>query len=515
MTSPVTASSTHTETTWNGFSVRGIQVRLFLTCWLIYCLHFSPFVTRELYLTMALVERQTVHVDDYVILHADLFVIEGRGSFVGSNPGASILAAIPYALSLPVVNKVAPIRTPKAPGEEKAVSGEERYAQRMFYVNARRMGIEVRLGAAAAVTAMLFMAPLAAASVVLMFWLFRRLHFALSTSLWLALLYAFGTPVFFRSATLSLNLLVALLAFTAFVLLWWPSGARPDLERWRTFGAGFLAAYAVVTDFSGAVPAAALGIFALAQQMRAKPFPQALRDSLWYLAGAAGPILFLLWFQWYCYGNPFVPVQYYMPKKYFMNYASERGFGAPQPAALYGLLFDPLYGLLTFSPVFAVALYHFVLLWRRQNRVPVNVAVFTWIYSVAFWVFCSMIHYTLRHQWQDGVRYIVPIVPFLFLLVGDVLARIPRVVAYVIAFAAIIEMWCLAMVRVGPLESIMSVFLVGPELPSVTALSKVAAQYFPDMAGKDLPLMFFLVVAVLVWGIWRVRDPWKPIDPEV
>jgi hypothetical protein len=201
-----------------------------------------------------------------------------------------------------------------------------------------------------------------------------------------------------------------------------------------------------------------------------------------------------------------------MPKKYYQNYPSERGFGLPLPSGLWGLLFDPLYGLLVFSPIFAAALYHFALVWRKQSRVPTNVMVFTWTFSIAYWVFCSMIHYTLRHQWQEGVRYMVPLVPFLFLLLGDVLTRIPRAIAYLLALGAVVEMWCLAMVRESPLDSMVRVFLMGFELPSLTTLSRVAANYYPALESGGSPLALILLCGAVVWGIWRVRSPWRGIE---
>jgi hypothetical protein len=503
------------EKGWGGYSARGLQWRLFLTCWLVYFLHFSPFVSRELYLTISLAERHTVHVDDYIGMHPDLFVLEGRGSFMGGNPGASILAAIPYALALPVVDKLAPYRIPGADEKIKAETKDPRFMRQMFFKKARSLGIDVRLGLSAMITAGFFMAPLAALSAVLMFRAFRWIGVQPKGALWLAFLFAFGTPIFFRAGTLSLNLVVALFAFFAFLLLWWPSGTHPERERWRLVGAGFLAGFGVLTDYSGAVPAAALGIFAFAQQWRSKPLWPALRESLWYLVGAAPPVLFLLWWQWYCYGNPWLPAQYHMPKKFYQHYQSERGFGRPLPEALFGLLFDPLYGLVIFSPIFTVALYHFALLRKGTNRVPLRVVVFTWTFSLAFWVFCSMIHYTLRHQWQEGVRYMVPVVPFLFLLVGDVLTRIPRAVAYLIGLVAVVEMWCIAMVRENPLDSMLRIFFLGFELPSLTTLSRVAANYYPALESGGSPIALLVLCGVVIWALWRVREPWAVLEEDL
>jgi hypothetical protein len=498
-------------THWRGFSSRGLQVRLFLTCWLIYLLHLSPYVYRELYLTLSLAENHSVHVDEYVDLHPDLFVMPGRGSFLGGNPGASILAAVPYWLALPVVNRFAPVRPPKVGEKVSAEYKEPRPDRLLFYQKVRERGLDVHLGVAAMITGGFFMAPLTALSAVVMFRMFLRLDLSLKLSLGMALLYALGTPIFFRTATLSLNLIVALFGVFAFALLWWPSGSRPEREPQRYFAAGFLAGWAVLTDYTGVITVSMLGLFALARQKESKSFWPALRSSLWFLAGALGPIAFLLFWQWYCYGNPWLPAQYHMPKKFFMGYPSERGFGWPLPAALWGLMFDARYGLLVFAPIFALALYHPILILRCRNLVPWRGALFAWTFSAALWVFCSCIHYTVRHQWQDGVRYMVPAVPFLFLLVADVLTRMPRALSYLVALAAVGETWCLAMVRENPLESVSRVLLNGFQLPWLTTLVKAAPQYFPFLAEGASPLVLFLLVGMMICGIWGLRNPWRPI----
>jgi hypothetical protein len=496
-----------------GLSSRGIKVRLFLTCWLIYALHCSPHVYRELYLTMSLAEKHTIHVDDYVDLHPDLFVMPGRGSFLGNNPGTSILAAIPYWLSLPVVNRIAPVRPPHPNQKVSAVyqtSDEDRLE---FYRKVRERGLDMHLGAAAMVTACFFMAPLTALSAVVMFSLLGRLKFPRNVSLWLTLLYALGTPIFFRTATISLDLVVAILGLFALALVW-RAEASPERERLRFLVGGLIVGWTVVCDYTGVITVVALGLLILVQQLQRQAFWHAIKRWLWLVAGATGPVLFMLGWQWYCYGSPWTPAQLVMPKKYFMGYPSARGFGWPLPAGLWGLLFDPLYGLFVFAPIFVLALYHFVLLRRRTNFVPRQLAIFAWGFSAALWVFCSCIHYTLRWQWQDGVRYMVPVVPFLFLPLADVLVRIPRWITYSMAFVAVAETWCLSMVRDNPLESIARVLLHGFELPWLTTLVKTAPQYFPELEHGASPIPLFVAFAVLIWAIWAIRRPSAPLLPS-
>jgi hypothetical protein len=158
----------------------------------------------------------------------------------------------------------------------------------------------------------------------------------------------------------------------------------------------------------------------------------------------------------------------------------------------------------------ALALYHPRLIRRGRNRVPAQVSLMVCVLSAALWVFCSSIHYTLRHQWQDGVRYMVPLVPFVFLLVADVMARIPRSLAWFVGLAAVFETWCLAMVREAPWTSISRVFLSGLELPWLTTLTRAAPQYVPALTKEVSPLPLFVLLILMLWGIWRAHMVGEP-----
>lgn len=485
---------------------RGIAWRLFFTCWVIFAFHFSPYVVRELYLTMNLAEKFSVRVDEYADLHPDLFQIPGRGAFLGNNPGMAFLAAVPYGLLLPIVNRVAPVRAP-APGEEvSAQYSESRHPSRIdFYRKVRERGLDIRLGVAAMITSVFFMAPLVALSAVVMFRILGRFGFSQTASMWLALLYGLGTPVFFRAGTMNQNLLVGLLDFYSFALVWREAGERGRGSALRYGAAGFLAGYAVFSDYTGVVGLGALGLFLLWQEASGDGPRSAFRKILPFILGALVPIGFLLLYQWHCFGSPWYPAQFYMPKEIFRGYPSSHGFGRPQPAALWGLLFDPLYGLFVFAPILALAFYHPALVRRRQNRVSLRAALFVWVFSIGIWVFCSSIDFTLRHQWQDGVRYMAPVVPFLFLLVADGLIRMPRAGACLFGFVSVLETWCLAMVREAPWISISRVFTDGLELPSLTTLMKVAPQYLPGLSNKVSPLPFFVFLVLLIWALWQAR----------
>jgi hypothetical protein len=293
--------------------------------------------------------------------------------------------------------------------------------------------------------------------------------------------------------------------------MWYPREVPSRPLPWRYFLAGLIGGYTVVTDYTGIVTVGALTLFAVITHVERRSFWPSLKPAVWFVLGTAGPIAFMLGWQWYCYGSPWLVAQQVMPKIFFRGYPSERGVGWPLPEALWGLLFDPLYGLFVFAPIFVLALYHFVLIRRRETLVPWRVAFLAWVLFATLWLFCSCIHYTIRWQWQDGIRYMVPVVPFLFFLLADVLTRIPRGLAYAAAMAAVTETWCLAMVRESPLESVVRVFLHGLELPWLIILVRTAHQYLPDLAGGASPLPLFIAFGLLIVGTWTVRTPGCPL----
>ena len=218
------------------FSARSVTLRLFLTCWIIYALHVTTNVAREVYPALALGDHLSFRVDEYAGLHPDLFERPGYGWHINANPGASILAAIPYAVFRPAIDAVAVEvnRRRQARGEANPPSYDSPWPlARAFYQEAWRRGLDIKLGLAAALMQVLAMAPISAWGVTAMFWFLRRSTGSGQTALWLAILYAFGTPVFFRTGYLNHNLKVGHFAFLGFYALWrpalrwgWPARSR-------------------------------------------------------------------------------------------------------------------------------------------------------------------------------------------------------------------------------------------------------------------------------------------------
>lgn len=219
-----------------------LAIRLFLTCWLVYALHFATNTVREIYLGLAIGDHLSFRVDEYGGLHHDLFETPGRGWHIGNNPGASMLGAIPYAAARPVIDRIVEHvnRTRAASGLAGPPAYESPWAPaRKFYAEAWRRGLDVKFGLGAFVMHAFCMAPLSALSVVVMFFLLRRMMEEDQRALWFSLLYAFGTPLFFRTGYLNQNMLVGHCILGAFAALTLLEGRRAALI------AGFLGGFSL------------------------------------------------------------------------------------------------------------------------------------------------------------------------------------------------------------------------------------------------------------------------------
>src|SRR2546428_8630839 len=154
---------------------RGVRLRLFLTCWLVFVLHFATDFVREHYLVVSMVEDHSYRLDPYYGLHVDIFQnppeARAPGAHHGANPGISMLAALPYFVLRPAVDWVVgrELAARRARGDTSAAYRDDRPRRVEFYRNVRRRGLDIRFGLVAAIALGLCMAPLSAGSAVLMF----------------------------------------------------------------------------------------------------------------------------------------------------------------------------------------------------------------------------------------------------------------------------------------------------------------------------------------------------------
>jgi hypothetical protein len=488
---------------------RSIALRLFLTCWLIYTIHFATNIVREIYLALAIGDRFSFRVDEYANMHPDLFDTQGYGWHIGNNPGASMVAAIPYALARPLLDRIVErVNQGRAAGgqtEPPPYNSPWPMAQEL-YKEAWRRGMDIKFGLAAFVAQSMAMAPGSALGVIVMFFSLRRVFASDQTALWLSLLYAFGTPVFFRTGTLNQNLMLGHAAFAGFVTMWNPGQSGRWSTRRRFFLGGLAGGAALLFDYSGAISLLALFFYGIAKRLRAASPADALRHGCWYVLGTLAPVGLLWFYQWKSFGHPFYPGQHWMPPVQWSDLGYQ-GYGWPQLELLLALAFDYRFGLFVSSPLMLLALLSPLVSRRARRFLPDLELTFILSLFAALWIFFSGSNYT-RLQFNTGIRYLAPTFPFLFVAAALVLMRLPRPAVYFIAVASVAASWCLAMYRdvergLGVLDPILHVFFGGFQLPALTTLSRMSGGPYGSFFEHGVsPLPLFALTAAIVWALW-------------
>src|SRR5689334_12907091 len=79
---------------------------LFLVCWIIFAVHWTPFMIREEFPAITLATDGTLNVARFAGWTNDIFVRDDGRAFINNNPGASILGAIPLFISRPILDRV-------------------------------------------------------------------------------------------------------------------------------------------------------------------------------------------------------------------------------------------------------------------------------------------------------------------------------------------------------------------------------------------------------------------------
>jgi hypothetical protein len=468
-------------------SVGDISLRLFLTCWFVYTLHFATNTVREIYPALSLGDHLSFDVSEYLGFHPDIFEIPERGVFINNNPGASILGAIPYTIARPLVDQlVHRVNVARAASNAEAPEYDTIYPMaKEFFQRAYEQGLDIKFGIAAGVMQAFLMAPITALSVVVMFLILVNLTKSTRKSLLLAILFGFATPIFYRSAQLNHNLLEAIFAFFAFVLLWRPWDKLGNSGKPYYFIAGLLAGWTLVLDYSGAIVIIVIGLYAVARWNNQPDGEKNLADLARFVIGVGLSVLALLLYQGFAFGNPFYPAQHYMPQTTFSGFGYQ-GVDWPQLDLIWLLSFGMRYGLFVSAPLLLLVLY--IPGWLDKN-IRIVGKLETWtilIFSLAFLLFTAANQFS-RMQFK--------------------LLRLPTWLAIIIGVFTTYWSWALAMYRdveqgLGVFEAIIQITSQGPQLPWLSTLQNLGL--VPSWGSAWMVLVF---AAIILWVIWSIRFP--------
>jgi hypothetical protein len=174
-------------------------------------------------------------------------------------------------------------------------------------------------------------------------------------------------------------------------------------------------------------------------------------------------------------------------------------------------LFDPSYGMLTYGPLLLVGLIPAGWYARERLLLPRAERIFVFVFFFAFLTFCSANQYS-RIQYNSGFRYMIPVVPLIYLAACDHLARMRLKWLSILAVPVVLNSWVISMVREPVPESWHRVLSEGVQLSWLTTLKATRPVDDPLFSSPLLPLAVLALTGAVVWLVWRWR--WTPPTPR-
>lgn len=376
----------------------------------------------RLNLVLALVDDGTVRIDRYVANTGDYALIDGR-AYTDKPPGLSFLALPAYIALSPILD------LPPVQERLRQIGGGGAFSSTLREEGTGIQDDKVRFALVQYLLTLLAVATPAAALGVLIYHSLGRLGVAPAPAAFGAVAYGLGSSAAPYAGNFYGHQLVAALLFGAFFVAW-PRPGDQDRPRYASgLLCGLLLGWAVISEYPAALPAAVIGLYALAR-----------RGWRWLaplLIGGVIPGALLITYDLVAFGTP-LPIGYAHSALWQDQHTT--GFMSltyPQPDALWGLTFGAFRGLFVRAPWLLLALPAYVIWWRSRERraewwvlllVPLSVLLFYG--SSAMW----------WGGFAAGPRYIVPMLPFLALPAAWLIGRLWAEPAARIATVALVAL---------------------------------------------------------------------------
>ncbi len=379
-------------------------------------------------LVLALVDDGTVSIDRYVANTGDYALYQGR-TYSDKPPGLSLMA-LPVYMALSPTLDLPPVRERLA-----ALGGGDAFGATLREDGTGLRDDKVRFALAQYVLTLVVVATASAALGALLFFALGRLGLAPAPAAAGALAYGLATTAAPYAGNFYSHQLAAALLFGAFFVAW-PRPGEPARPAYASgLLCGLLLGWAVISEYPAALPAAAVGLYALAR-----------RGPRWLPAlalGGALPGALLVVYDLVAFGTPW-PIGYAHSALWQEQHTT--GFMSithPRLEALWGLTFGQFRGLFFRAPWLLLAIPGLVA-WWRAGRLRAE-----WWAALAACLSLLLFYGSSAMWWGGfaaGPRYIAPLIPFLALPAGYALGRLwpralPRAAALALVALSLLLVW--------------------------------------------------------------------------
>ena len=172
-----------------------------------------------------------------------------------------------------------------------------------------------------------------------------------------ALTFAFATMAFPYGTMLFEHNIIAACLLGSLYCVERARGSAADVASRFLVGAGLLAGYAAITNYTMAALVPVFALFLLARTRSAG-------GLAWYGAGVLVPLLVICAYNITCFGTPFTTNYAYQSPTFVTESRILGVFALPRLDVLLLLLFSPFRGLFFSSPVLLAAVAGLVVMWR-------------------------------------------------------------------------------------------------------------------------------------------------------
>ncbi len=356
-------------------------LRLFFSIWLIYLFHFAPFYggsMRFVYLTMSLAEQGTIKTDAY----RDTDIMPHKGHYyINTNPGLSFIATPAWAIVYHLVYRWLP------------KTSTVRH-QAIHFLSAHFVSFAFTSALFGALTAL-----------IIALFIYKR-----TQRLWRALLgtflYAFGSMAFFFSIRFNQNIAIVFCGFLMFVLIFEPEIISVRKRNIQLTILGFVMGLAMFIDLS-ILPFLIVMSVPILKRMRS------VKDVGYIILCALGPIFSLMLYLYSAFGNPFLPPQAYLSGVYSIGFY---GITVPTLKSLLDYLISPKAGLFLYLPYAILSIWYIIKFWNKEKFLGKEEKIIILCTFIAYLLYATSLGSFMYTCF--GPRYMLPVVPFVCLLLA-------------------------------------------------------------------------------------------------
>jgi hypothetical protein len=365
----------------------------------------DPNQNSRLNMVFAVVEDGTFQIDQYVANTVDYAKV-GEHYYSDKAPGAALLGIPLYAALAPVLD------TPLLSSVTTRLESHSAFAGTLRTEGSGVSAQKVRFAIVQVFLSLLLAAlPTAALAALIFLWL-EVVTPAVLPRLVVALGYGLATPAFAYANAFYGHQLSAFLLFAAFYLL---ARAPTHIGVGRALGVGLLLGYAFVTEYPVALMIVPLGLYALYAFWQRRQ----LAPIFWLATGGLVVAAGWMWYNVTIFGGP-LELGYSRSELWTdQHHTGFMSLTTPTLDAVWGITFSPFRGLFLLAPWLLLALPGFVLWWRAGRlraewwlALSITVAIFLFNAASSMW----------WGGFAIGPRYLLPMLPFLVLPIGFVLA---------------------------------------------------------------------------------------------